>query len=220
MDYKINEVDLDIGNIENQIRYQEQEDGAVFQSPRINIHNITHDDMLNGDGLRVVLWVAGCEHHCLECQNPCTWDPNGGIPFTEWEEAEFWEWLNKPWTQGATFSGGDPLHPRNREFIFEMMKRVKEIPGKDVWLYTGYNLRYTEAEGFYFEDSFGKTFKYPGLPYIDILIDGKFECQTRQADIKSGRTVLWRGSSNQRIIDIQRSLSEGKIVERSDQDWM
>ena len=76
----------------------------VILAPTIRYHNITHDDMKNGDGLRVVLWVAGCEHHCKECQNPITWDPDGGIPFTTWDEAEFWDWLSKPWTKGATFA--------------------------------------------------------------------------------------------------------------------
>ena len=74
-------------------------------------HNITKDDMLNGDGLRVVLWVAGCSHGCRECQNPITWDPNGGLPFTDSERAEIFAELDKDYISGITFSGGDPLHP-------------------------------------------------------------------------------------------------------------
>lgn len=77
-------------------------------------HNITKDDMLNGDGLRVVLWVAGCGHHCKGCQNPITWDPNGGIPFDDAAKAEIFEQLDKDYISGITFSGGDPLHEANR----------------------------------------------------------------------------------------------------------
>ena len=80
-------------------------------------HNITKDDMLNGDGLRVVLWVAGCNHCCRECQNPITWDPNGGLPFTEAEEREIFAELDKEYVSGITFSGGDPL--KQPEFLKE-----------------------------------------------------------------------------------------------------
>jgi anaerobic ribonucleoside-triphosphate reductase activating protein len=171
--------------------------------------------MLNGEGLRVVLWVAGCSHHCKECQNPCTWDPNGGIPFTQWEEAEFFEWLAKPWTQGATFSGGDPLHPANRNCIGKMMQFIKEnYQGKDIWCYTGYRLEHSESEGFYLEDADGSRFQFPFLKYIDVLVDGRFECKVREADIAADRKVYWRGSSNQRIIDVQASLQNGKIITR------
>ena len=77
-------------------------------------HNITKDDMLNGDGLRVVLWVAGCAHCCKGCQNPVTWDPDGGLPFDGAARAEIFEQLDKSYISGITFSGGDPLHPSNR----------------------------------------------------------------------------------------------------------
>ncbi len=179
---------------------------------QIMYHNITHDDMLNGDGLRVVLWVAGCEHHCEGCHNPCTWDPNGGAPFTEWEEAEFWEWLDKSWTQGATFSGGDPLHPANRDYVGKMMKRIKETrPGKDIWCYTGYELIVDEGE-FKLQNAKGEAFTYPALKYIDVLVDGRFDIKVRAADIAAKKKVIWRGSSNQRLIDVQTSLKEGKII--------
>ena len=82
-------------------------------------HNITKDDMLNGDGLRVVLWVAGCGHHCKGCQNPITWDPNGGIPFDDAAKAEIFEQLDKDYISGITFSGGDPLYEANRADVTE-----------------------------------------------------------------------------------------------------
>jgi len=203
----------DLANIQEQEeQLQLNNENTYFSS--INIHNITHDDMLNGDGLRVVLWVAGCTHHCKECHNPITWDCKGGIPFTQWEEAEFYEWLSKPWTQGATFSGGDPLHPANREYIGKMMENIKKnYPGKDIWCYTGYTLE-KESDGFIFRDANGEQFEFSALKHIDVLVDGRFECETRKKDIEEGKKVLWRGSSNQRIIDVQKTLEEKKIIEK------
>ena len=175
----------------------------------INIHDITHDDMLNGDGLRVVMWVSGCIHHCKECQNPKTWDENIGIPLDDWTEAEFWKWLAKPWTKGATFSGGDPLHPANREIIGKIIEKIKrDYPTKDIWVYTGYTL----TDDFLLEDIDKNTFKLDYLDKIDILVDGRFECDTRRKDIDSNKKVLWRGSSNQRVIDIKKSLDSKKIT--------
>ena len=86
-------------------------------------HNITKDDMLNGDGLRVVLWVAGCNHCCRDCQNPITWDPNGGLAFTEAEETEIFTELDKDYVSGITFSGGDPLHPSNISAVTALAKK-------------------------------------------------------------------------------------------------
>lgn len=189
-----------------------EEDESYGLESSINFHNITHDDMLNGDGLRVVLWVAGCAHHCKGCQNPCTWDPNGGMPFTQWEEAEFWTGLDKPWIQGATFSGGDPLHPANREYVGHLMKEIKtNHPGKDIWVYTGYTLE-VENGNFVFEDADGNAFHYAKLKYIDVLVDGMFREEIRKADIAAQKKVLWRGSSNQRVIDVQKSLEAGNII--------
>ena len=149
--------------------------------------------MLNGEGLRVVLWVAGCNHQCQDCQNPITWDITGGIPFDEEAENELFTALDKPYISGITFSGGDPLHPFNRKTTFRLMRKVKEqYPSKTVWVYTG----------FLWED-----FKdNPKMKYIDVLVDGRF--------IKSLKDdkLFWVGSSNQRVIDVQKTLAEGKVI--------
>ena len=101
-------------------------------------HNITKDDMLNGDGLRVVLWVAGCSHCCKDCHNPVTWDPNGGLYFDESAKAELFEELKKDYVSGITFSGGDPLHIANVNDVTELSKEIREtFPEKTIWLYTG-----------------------------------------------------------------------------------
>ena len=156
-------------------------------------HNITTDDMLNGDGLRTVLWVAGCTHCCKECQNPITWDVNGGVPFDEAAKQELFEKLNHDYISGITFSGGDPLHPLNREPITALAKEINEtFPDKTIWLYTG----------FLWEDLQNEEI----LKYIDVLVDGEFMVDLLDTKLK------WCGSSNQRIIDVPASLDAGKVI--------
>mgnify|MGYP002678877791 CR=1 FL=1 len=159
----------------------------------MNYHNITKDDMLNGDGLRVVLWVSGCTHHCDGCQNPITWDLAGGIPFDEAAEEELFEALSKPHVSGITFSGGDPLHPFNRQEVFRLMKKCKELfPEKTVWSYTG----------FLWED----VKDLEGMKYVDVLADGRFVKELNDNNLH------WVGSSNQKIVDVQQSLKENKVI--------
>ena len=159
----------------------------------MNYHNITKDDMLNGDGLRVVLWVSGCTHHCDGCQNPITWDLAGGIPFDEAAEEELFEALSKPHVSGITFSGGDPLHPFNRQEVFRLMKKCKELfHEKTVWSYTG----------FLWED----VKDLEGMKYIDVLADGRFVKELNDNNLH------WVGSSNQKIVDVQQSLKENKVI--------
>ena len=150
-------------------------------------HNITKDDMLNGDGLRVVLWVAGCSHCCKECQNPITWDPAGGLPFDEAAKQEIFEQLDKSYISGITFSGGDPLHAANRLDVRNLMAEIKQkYPDKTIWLYTG--------------DVWENIMHYAIMQYVDVLVDGEFQID------KKDNKLLWKGSSNQRVIDVQKSL--------------
>ena len=145
--------------------------------------------MLNGDGLRVVLWVAGCTHCCKECQNPITWDPDGGILFDDAAKQEIFKQLEKPYINGITFSGGDPLHSSNRLDVRELMQEIKQkYPDKTIWLYTG--------------DSWEDVLHYPMMRYVDVLVDGEFKI-----DLKDTK-LLWKGSSNQRVIDVQASLQQ------------
>ena len=156
-------------------------------------HNITKEDMLNGDGLRTVLWLAGCSHACQGCQNPMTWDVKGGLPFDEAAKEELFEALAPSWISGVTFSGGDPLYPGNRDCIIELIKKIKRLfPGKNIWLYTGYK----------WED----ICTLDGLELIDVLVDGRFEKDLK--DVK----LHWKGSSNQRVIDVKETLRQGEIV--------
>ena len=152
-------------------------------------HNITKDDMLNGDGLRVVLWVAGCSHCCKDCQNPITWDPDGGLLFDEAAKQEIFEQLDKSYIAGITFSGGDPLHSANRLGVRQLIDEIKQkYPDKTIWLYTG--------------DTWEHILHYPMMKNIDVLVDGEFIAE--QKDVK----LLWKGSKNQRVIDVQKSLAQ------------
>lgn len=152
-------------------------------------HNITKDDMLNGDGLRVVLWVAGCSHCCKECQNPVTWDPNGGLEFDEAAKEEIFEQLSKSYISGITFSGGDPLHSANRVGVRELMAEIHEkFPDKTIWMYTG--------------DVWENILHYAVMKYVDVLVDGEFIVE--QKDVK----LRWKGSKNQRVIDVKKSLAQ------------
>lgn len=156
-------------------------------------HNITKDDMLNGSGLRVVLWVAGCAHHCPGCQNPITHDPNGGIPFDEAAKEELFAELRKDYVDGITFSGGDPLHPVNMNEIGELVAEINAIfPHKTKWLYTGY--------------TYEQISSLPFISMLDVVCDGRFEID------KYDPKLHWVGSSNQRVIDIKATKREGRIV--------
>ena len=155
-------------------------------------HNITKDDMRNGDGLRAVLWVAGCEHHCKHCQNPITWNPNGGLEFDIYAKTELYDALQPDYIEGITFSGGDPLHPANREEVLQLAANIKCTLGKTVWIYTGY--LWEEIKDL------------PGMEYVDVVVDGEFVEEL--ADVK----YHWAGSTNQRIIDVKKSLVAGQVV--------
>ncbi len=156
-------------------------------------HNITKDDMLNGDGLRVVLWVAGCSHHCKGCQNPITWDPDGGIPFEQKDKEEIFEQLDQSYIEGITFSGGDPLHEKNIREVTELAKEIKKkYPDKTIWLYTGY--RWEEVKNLEI------------IKYLDVMVDGRFDLAARDV------TLQWKGSPNQRVIDVPKTLEIGLVV--------
>ena len=160
-------------------------------------HNITNDEMLNGDGLRVVLWVAGCNHCCKECHNPITWDPNGGLEFAEAAKQEIFDELEKDYIHGITFSGGDPLHIANAYDVTKLAEEIREkYPTKSIWLYTG---------------SMWEEVKHLKImQYLDVLVDGEFVVAKKDVNLH------WVGSSNQRVIDVQRSLETGTVVFHED----
>lgn len=160
-------------------------------------HNITKDDMLNGDGLRVVLWLAGCKHHCDECQNPITWNPDDGLEFDQAAKEELFEALDKDYISGLTLSGGDPLHSSNYYDVFLLILKIKHrFPNKNIWLYTGYT----------WEEIMNSRELTKAILNVDVLVDGKFIKE--KADVK----YEWAGSTNQRVIDVHKSIEKGEIV--------
>ena len=176
--------------------------------------------MLNGDGLRVVLWLSGCSHHCKGCQNPQTWDTNSGIPFDEKAKEELFRELNNDYISGITFSGGDPLHKNNIEEVLSLIYEIRDkFPDKTIWLYTGYNIKELNlgiamndfARGHCsFQEALDSEWRNLIRQIIvsecDVLVDGKYIEELRDIFLH------WRGSSNQRVIDIQKSLEKGEIV--------
>ena len=159
----------------------------------MNYHDITKDDMLNGLGLRVVLWISGCSHHCKGCQNPQTWDENSGILFDEQAENELFEALKPDYISGLTFCGGSPLYPKNRETVTRLAKKFKELfPNKNTWVYTGY--KYEEVKDLEI------------MQYIDVLVDGEFIEKLKDENYP------WAGSTNQRVINIKETIKRGEII--------
>ena len=159
----------------------------------MNYHNITKDDMLNGDGLRVVLWVSGCEHNCLGCHNPETHNIDSGIEFDADAMTELMVELDQDHIDGITFSGGDPLHLCNRKYITSIAKYIKtNMPNKTIWLYTGY--------------TFEEVKHLPIIKYLDVIVDGRFVLSLKDNNLH------WKGSSNQRVIDVKRTIQCKEIV--------
>lgn len=150
-------------------------------------HDIYHDNMNNGEGLRTVLWVAGCNHHCKNCQNPDTWDPNGGIPFDTDAHDELFDALEPDYCDGLTLSGGDPLYPQNRKDVLKIIHdfRLRFWWTKTIWLYTGYTMEELEKEN----DADVREILY----YIDVLVDGPYIEEQRNTK------RYWVGSDNQEI---------------------
>lgn len=171
----------------------------------MNYHDIRTDDILNGEGLRVVLFVSGCNHYCKNCQNPQTWDYNSGIPFTKDNIEEIKNELKKDYISGLTLSGGDPLNKNNLKDICELCNIVKkEFPNKTIWLYTGYTWEaiIEEINLWHQEEFILKQI----ISLCDVLVDGRY------VDELSDINYPWAGSINQRVIDVKKTLEKGEII--------
>jgi anaerobic ribonucleoside-triphosphate reductase activating protein len=186
----------------------------------MNYCEIKECDIANGDGVRTSLFVSGCDKKCKGCFNPDTWDPNAGKLFDNGACGVLLTSLKKPWCRGLTLLGGDPFFPGNRASISELLKKVRsEIKEfsehkKDIWMYTGYLfedlLKYEQEENRKFSCQVVNdkvvTSSRPILRYLDVLLDGPFIEEQKDLSLK------FRGSANQRIIDVQKSLKEDKVV--------
>ena len=149
----------------------------------MNYLNILDCSIADGEGVRVVLFVSGCPHHCLGCHNPESWNFNAGKEFTPSTLSKLYELLSRDYIDGLTISGGEPLAPQNIEVVLEICKNIKnKFPNKNIWIYTGYTV----------DEELEAKLK----PYVDVVVDGEFIQSLR--DI----TLPFRGSSNQNIIKL------------------
>lgn len=151
-------------------------------------------DISNGPGVRVSIFMQGCAFHCKNCFNSETWDFNGGKEFTQDTINEVLDLCNQGHIKGLSILGGEPLHPRNIEGTTALAKAFKEkYPDKSLWMWSGFRFD---------EDLKGKDV----LNYVDVLVDGQYKDELHDFTLK------WRGSSNQRVIDVQKSLASGQVV--------
>ena len=173
----------------------------------MNYHNITYPDMNNGDGLRVVLWLSGCSHHCYNCQNPQTWDVNSGIPFDESAKEELFRELGKDYISGLTLSGGDPLHEANLDGVLDLVNEIRlSFPNKSIWIYSGYQWSEIFNDGVYLTKNCYGWKRREIVRQCTVMVDGRY------IDSQRNPSKKWAGSNNQHVIDIQQSLQKGEIV--------
>ena len=165
----------------------------------MNYMQIEKSSVSNGLGFRVVLWVSGCSLQCAYCHDQEAWDFNAGKEFTNETKQKMFDVLGKEWIKGITFSGGHPLDDKNIETVNGLISEIKEkFPIKDIWLYTGLDLT---IDDFMREDLLADT-----LSNCDVVVDGQYINDLR--DI----TLAFRGSSNQRIIDVKKTIAANQII--------
>ena len=165
----------------------------------MNYSGIKYNDMINGKGIRVSLFVSGCNHACKGCFNQETWNESYGKEFTEKEQQDIIDYLTKykGIVSGLSILGGDPTYPKNiKPLICFVIKLKEKCPWVNIWIWSGFT----------FEEILEDDLKLELISLCDILIDGKFILEQKSLDIK------WRGSTNQRVINIQQSLQKNKII--------
>jgi anaerobic ribonucleoside-triphosphate reductase activating protein len=168
----------------------------------MNYCTIKKWDIADGIGVRVSLFVSGCTHHCKGCFQPETWDFNYGDLFTKETEDEVIEALKPDYISGLTLLGGEPFEPQNQKVLVKFLKRVKtELPQKTIWCYSGYT--YEELTG---EPRARCEVTDEMLSMIDVLVDGEFVQEKRNISLQ------FRGSENQRLIDVPKTRESGEIV--------
>ena len=169
----------------------------------MNYAEIKTTDIANGEGVRVSLFVSGCRRHCKNCFNRMTWDFSYGRPFTEQTEEQLLNALSPDHIAGLTLLGGDPFEPENQSALLPFLKKVRaRYPHKSIWCYTGY----TFSEGALAEPQANCEATRELISLLDVLIDGPFVEELKDIRLK------FRGSSNQRVIDVKNTLASGKVV--------
>ena len=172
----------------------------------MNYGEIKKVDIANGTGVRVSLFVSGCTHHCKGCFNPDTWNFNFGKEYTKETEDSIIEALTPDYIEGLSLLGGEPFEPQNQPTLVGLLKRIEsELPNKNIWCYTGY--LFEELSGQKESRAF-TDITLEMLSMIDVLVDGEFIEELKDISLK------FRGSSNQRIIDVKESLKSNTIIEK------
>ena len=168
----------------------------------MNYARINPNDIANGIGVRVTLFVSGCTHHCKGCFNSETWDFGYGTPFTEETTEHIIKLLEPSYIEGLTLLGGEPMEPQNQRALLPLLKKVRKIyPQKSIWCYSGYLFDKEILSGRAHCEVTDEL-----LSYIDVLVDGRF------VEEKKNIMLKFRGSENQRRIDVRKSLSENKVI--------
>lgn len=171
----------------------------------MNYGTIKWTDIANGEGVRVSLFVSGCTHHCKNCFNQVAWDFTYGSVFDEQVEEKVLEQLGLSYIAGLSLLGGEPLEPQNQRALYPFIKRVRaQYPDKTIWCYTGYTL--DVEKGLLKEEAKNTEYTKELLSLMDILVDGAYVEELKDVRLK------FRGSSNQRIIDLKKSLQIGQCV--------
>lgn len=171
----------------------------------MNYAAIKNCDIANGPGVRVSLFVSGCTHRCKGCFNEVAWDFDYGEPFTEAVMDSIVEMLRPAYIRGLTLLGGEPFEPQNQETVVQLLRKIKqELPEKSIWAFSGYLFDKDILSG-----RLGDCSEY--LSYLDVLVDGPF------IESQKNLSLRFRGSENQRLIDVPASLASGEIVLW--QDW-
>lgn len=169
----------------------------------MNYAEIKNCDIANGIGVRVSLFVSGCTHHCKGCFNEVAWDFDYGTPFTQETIDKILDMMRPSYIRGLTLLGGEPFEPQNQGPIVELLRQIKEkMPEKSIWAFSGYLFDRDILSGRL--GDWKVTQEY--LSYLDVLVDGPF------VEAKKNLSLRFRGSENQRIIDVPASLAQGKIV--------
>lgn len=169
----------------------------------MNFGEIKYCDIGNGPGVRTTLFVSGCTHHCKECFNPQTWDFSYGKPFTTETENEMIASLQTDYVQGITLLGGEPWEVENQKVLLPFLKRIRtEAPQKDIWAFSGYRFEELVAE----DTRCHSKDTLPMLKLVDVLVDGEFILE------KKNISLTFRGSENQRILDVTKSLEQKQAV--------
>lgn len=205
----------------------------------MNYHTITYPDQNNGDGLRVVLWLSGCSHHCYNCQNPQTWDANSGIPFDESAKKELFRELDKDYISGLTLTGGDPLFESNLDGVLDLVTEFNKrynfqkvdsanpckmgvseventdkirllLPNKSIWIYSGYT--WNQVMNLVITDDFNPSRDELLRKRKEIVKQCTVMVDGRYIDAQRNPSKKWAGSDNQRVIDIRKSLEKNKVV--------